>query len=174
MGLRVLRFTIALFLVALVHFVGARVHSGFALTVDLFLVLLVAQALAGPPVWALATGIVIGFVEDTFNGRLFGLYACADTVVAYLCAVLAQRVVVQRATGIFAAFFSAALAQQALLITLVLIVMPEVGRVEGWWVVIKAAAVAVLGTAAHLAIRRWRSRFALWRRGREARLQFGR
>jgi rod shape-determining protein MreD len=174
MALRLLRFGVALLVVTLVHFVGARLDQRFALVFDLFLVLLVTQALPGPPAYALAIGILVGVVEDTFNGRLFGLYACADTIVAYTCALVGQRIVVQRASGILAAYFSAALAQQVVLIVLVLAVLPDVGRVDGLWVVLKAGTVAVLGTAAHLATTSWRRRLAGWRRGRNARLQFGR
>lgn len=174
MALRLLRFALALLVAALAHFVGVRVHHAFPLAVDVFLVVLVAQALGGGEGWALFVGVVVGFVEDTFNGRLFGLYWCADTIVAYLCAVVAQRVVVQRASGVFVAYFTAAVVQQALLIGLVLAVMPEAGPAEWTWIVIKAGSAALLGTAAYLAAAALRRRFGLWRRGRGARLQFER
>lgn len=174
MAFRLLRFAAVLLLAALIHFAGAKIHDDFALAVDLFLVVLVGQALPGEAGWALFTGVVVGFVEDTFNGRLYGLYGCADTVVAYLCAVGAQRIVVQRATGVFVAFFAAAALQQALLIALALSVLPDAGRPEWIWIVVKATSTALLGTMFYLIVAAWRRRFAHWRRGRNARLQFGR
>jgi rod shape-determining protein MreD len=173
-ALRLLRFAGALLAMTLLHFAGAALHPQYAQAVDLFVVLMVAQALGGQPGWALFVGLVIGLVQDTFNGKLYGLYGSADTLVAYLCAVIAQRVVVRRVTEVVVAFFAAAAAQQALLIALALAVLPDPGRPEWWWVLVKAVTAAVLGGAWYLAAAAARRRVAGWRRGRNSRLQFGR
>ncbi len=171
---RVLRFALALGLALFLHFVGARLWGDFPLAFDLFLVVLVRQALDGSTFAGLLAGIVVGAVEDVFSGRVYGFYGCADTAVGYLVALVAQRVVIQRATGVMLAFFAASVGQQAILLLLALLILPGAGAPQVPWILIRAGSAAVLGGAWHVLGSLWRSRYDSWRRNRGSRLQFGR
>lgn len=171
---RVLRFALALAFAVLLHFVGARIWGDFPRAFDLFLVVLVRQALDGSTFAGLLAGILVGAVEDVFSGRAYGFYGCADTVVGYLTAVVAQRVVIQRATGVMLAFFAALIAQQAILLLLTLLVLPGAGAPLVPWILLSAATTAFLGGAWHVLGAQWRGRYDSWRRNRGSRLQFGR
>ncbi len=168
------QFLLALAAALLLHFVGSRLWSDFTLAVDLFLVVLVRQAL-GARTWAgLAAGVLVGMVEDSLSGRLYGLYGCADTVVGYLAAVVAQRVVIQRSTGVMLAFFAASIAQQAILLLLALLIVPAAGGPSVPWIAAHAATTALFGGLWHVGSASWRGRYDSWRRNRGSRLQFGR
>ena len=114
----VLRFLLALAAALLVHFVGLRLAPAFPLAVNPFVVVLALYALRGGPLVGLGAGVAIGLVEDALSGGLFGLYGCADTVVGFAVATVAQRVVIERAAGVFLAATAASAAQQAILIAL--------------------------------------------------------
>jgi cell shape-determining protein MreD len=119
-------------------------------------------------------GLLVGMVEDSLSGRLYGFYGCADTAVGYLAAVVAQRVVIQRVTGVMLAFLAASIAQQAILLLLALVIVPAAGGPSIPWIVVRAGATALLGGLWHLASASWHRRYEGWRRSRGSRLQFGR
>ncbi len=168
------QFALALAVATLLHFVGSRLWADFALATDLFLVVLVRQSLGGSTLAGLTAGVLVGMVEDSLSGRLYGFYGCADTVVGYLAAVVAQRVVIQRATGVMLAFLAAAIAQQAILLLLALLIVPAAGGPSIPWIVAHAGSTALLGGLWHLSSASWRRRYEGWRRNRGSRLQFGR
>jgi rod shape-determining protein MreD len=172
--LRFIRFALVLALAALLHFLAARLDLPGASAVNLFLVILVREALQGNTLWGLFAGVVVGAVEDTFSGRLYGLHGCADTLVGYGTALIAQRVVIERTGGVMLTYLGAAVAQQILLLVLVLLILPRGGAPEIPWILARAGVVAVLGGVVHVLTRQWRKRYEGWRHHRGSRLRFGR
>lgn len=172
--MRFARFALVLALAALAHFLVSRLHVPGASAVNLFLVILVREGLRGSTLWGLFAGVVVGAIEDTFSGRLYGLHGCADTLVGYLTAVVAQRVVIERTGGVMLAYLAAAVAQQVLLLALVLLILPRSGAPEIPWILARAGVVALLGGTVHVASRHWRAGYEGWRRSRGSRLRFGR
>lgn len=171
--MRALRFFVGLLIALLVHLLGMRLIPGFARVVDVFLVVLVAKALDGDLVWAIAAGVLVGLLEDTLGGRLYGLFGVADTIVGFATAHLAQRVVIQRLSGVMLVFVAAATAQQALLAVLTFVLFPDPELPRVGWVAVRIASAALLGGAVFLASRQWRQRYDTWRRNRTARVRFG-
>ena len=172
--MRIVKLLGALVAVVLVHLVGQRLSPSFARYVDVFLVVLVLYALEGESLPALLVGLVLGLLEDALakTGHL-GLFGFSDTLVAYATARLAQRLVIQRATGVLAVVAFAALLQQAVAVTLKLLLLPDPSLPDPVAVLIKAAACGVLGMAIHIAWNRWQNLSEVRRRGRMGRLRMG-
>ena len=163
--MRILRFFFGLGLALLVHFVGLQLVSQFPLAVDLFLVVLVFQGIDGDALAALLAGITIGLVQDTLGGGIYGLYG--------VTAKVAQRVVIQRATGVMLAFTLASAAQQVLLAALALAVFPDPVLPQALWALLRVALTAVIGLVIWTALGSWRARYASWRSSRTSRVHFG-
>ena len=70
-------------------------------------------------------GLLVGLVQDTLTSGPFGLFGFADTAVAYGMARLAQRLVIQRASGVFAVVCFASLSQQVILAALAFLLLPN-------------------------------------------------
>lgn len=170
--MRTLRFFLGLALALLAHFVGVRLVPQFPLAVDLFLVVLVFQGMDGDALAGLLAGVLIGLVQDTLGGGIYGLYGVTDTVVGYATAKVAQRVVIQRSTGVMLAFTLASAAQQVLLAFLALVVFPDPVLPQPAWALLRVATTAVIGLLVWTALGAWRARYASWRSSRTARVHF--
>ena len=172
--MRVVKLLAALVLVVLVHLVGVRLIPSFGRYVDVFLVVLTLYALEGESLPALLAGLVLGLLQDTLTktGHV-GLFGFADTLVAYATARLAQRLVIQRATGVLAVVGFASLLQQAVAVSLKLLLLPDPSYPDPVSALIKAAACGVLGMFVHLAWNRWQTQSEVRRRGRMGRLRMG-
>jgi len=57
-----------------------------------------------------------GLLHDTLTSGPYGLFGFADTIVGYTTARLAQRLVIQRSTGVLALVSFASVAQQAIVV----------------------------------------------------------
>lgn len=170
--MRTLRFLLGLGIALLVHFVGLQLVPQFPLAVDLFLVVLVFQGIDGDALAGLLAGVVIGLVEDTLGGGVYGLYGVTDTVVGYATAKVAQRVVIQRATGVMLAFTLASAAQQVLLAVLALAVFPDPVLPQPLWALLRVASTAGIGLVVWAVLGSFSARYASWRTSRTSRVHF--
>lgn len=170
--MRILRFFLGLGLALLTHFVGVRLVPQFPLATDLFLVVLVFQGLEGDALAGLLAGVLVGLVQDTLGGGIYGLYGVTDTIVGYATAKVAQRVVIQRPTGVMLAFTLASAAQQVLLALLALTVFPDPVLPQPAWALVRVGTTAFVGLAVWTGLGFWRSRYASWRTNRTARVHF--
>ncbi len=167
------RFALGLALAVIVHFVGARLLPDFPRAVDVFLVVVVLYGLSGDSFSALLAGLAVGLIEDTLTGGLYGLYGIADTIIGYGTARLAQRLVIQRATGVFAVAGMASLAQQAIVIGLAWMLFPGPSFPHLPWVGIKAVVSGALAMLVYAATERFRHAYEVRRRGRMSKLRMG-
>lgn len=157
----------------LVHLGLMQIWPDLARMVDVFLVLVVLQGLGGNSLASLFVGLLVGLAHDSLTGNPFGLFGFADTIVGYGTARLAQHLVIQRATGVLGVVTFASAAQQAVVVGLAFLLLPEPSLPEPLWVAVKAVACGVLGMAAYVAGRRWRSGMDTRRRNRMNRLRLG-
>jgi rod shape-determining protein MreD len=129
----------------LAHLVGTRLSPDFPRVVDVFLVVVALHALSGNTLTGLLVGMAVGLVHDTLTGGLYGLHGFADTIVGYGTARLAQRLVIQRASGVFLVVGLASVLQQVVLVglTFLLLLDPVLPRPQ--WVGAKAVACGLLG-----------------------------
>jgi rod shape-determining protein MreD len=130
--MRALRLVAALLVVYGVHLVATRVYPEFPLFVDLFVVVIAYQAFDGNTVAALATGCLVGLVQDSLSGGPYGLHGFAGTLVGYVAAVAAQHLVLQRGVVVVLFFALAAALKQALVMGLLLLLashpdVPSIG-----------------------------------------------
>jgi rod shape-determining protein MreD len=171
--LSVLKFFAAVAAAVLFHLLGVKLSSNFTLVLDVFLVVVVLYGLEGNSLAALFAGMLVGLVHDSLTGAPFGLFGFADTIIGYGAARLAQRLVIQRATGVLALVSFAAVAQQAIVIGLAFLLLPSPEVPNPVWVAIRAGACGLLGLTIYIASAHFRRTAEARRRGRMSRLRLG-
>lgn len=172
--MRVLKGFAFLLAAVAVYFLGMTVSSSFSLYLDVFLVVVVLQALSGDTLGAILLGLAAGIVQDTLppNGPLgFGF---ANTLVAYGTARLAQRLVIQKATSVLGVVAFASIVQQSVLASLAYLLLPDPSLLLPWQVAVKALASGILGMILYGAAERVsRARDAKRSAGATGRLRLG-
>ena len=171
--MQVVKVLAGLVVAALVHFVGVRVSPHFTVFVDVFLVVVSLTALSGSSLGGLGVGLLVGLVQDTLTPGLYGLHGFADTIVGYSTARLAQRLVIQRATGVFAVVAFGSLVQQGVVVGLSLMLLPSPTLPAPLAVGIKAAICGALGMLTYAVGLRWATSYESRRRSRMSRLRLG-
>lgn len=156
MAMTIVRYVAALLVAILVHAAGVWAAAEFALAVDLFLVLTVLYGLRGSSLGGLFGGLGAGLVQDVLTAGPFGLHGLANTIVGYGVARLTQRLVVERPSGVLLVAAAASLVQQAILASLVLLLLPQRELPEPMWLGIRAVGCGVVATVVYLATQRWR------------------
>jgi rod shape-determining protein MreD len=164
-------------LALLVQLIGVRLAPGLGRYLDVFLVVVALQALEGSSLASIAVGLVVGLLQDSLANGPLGLFGFADTAVAYGIARLAQRLVIQRATGVLLVIGFASLLQQALLVVLAFLLLPNPGLPDplgaALQAAIKAVACGMLGMLIYGGTAQWRRSTEARRRGRMGRLRLG-
>ena len=170
--MRSLRFAMALAVATLLQVAGVSLFPQFFLTVDLFLVIVVFNAMDGNSAAGMFGGTVAGLVTDGLTGGYFGLFGIANTAVGYGTAITAQRLVIQRPASSLLVFAVAAAAQQLILLGISLLFVADAELPQYSWILVKVGTTGVLGGVLYLANRRMRSRVEMWRRTRKTRIRF--
>jgi rod shape-determining protein MreD len=170
--MRGLKFGLGLLAAVLLHLLGLQLWPQFALAFDLFLVVVVFNALNGDTLSGLLGGVVAGLVADAVSGGLFGLHGMVDTIIGYGTAYAAQRLVFQRSSGVLLIYLLASAAQQAMLMAVALLLLPAPDFPEVRWLLARAATTALLGVVLHIARSHWKGRFDRWRRTQGSKIRF--
>jgi rod shape-determining protein MreD len=170
---QILKLLAAVALAVLIHFAGMRFSPFFGQVVDIFLVVVTLYALGGNSLAALLVGLLVGLLQDSLSGGPFGLFGFADTIIGYVTARLAQRLVIQRATGVLAVVSFAAVLQQAILVCLAFLLLPAPELPSPLWAAIRAGVCGVIGVAAYVVGSHWRRTADTRRRGRMSKLRMG-
>jgi rod shape-determining protein MreD len=160
-------------LAALAHFVGMSLFPRFGEAMDVFLVVVVLNAMRGSSLSGLLVGFLVGLLHDTLTSGPFGLLGFADTIVGYVTARLAQRLVIQRATGVLAVVSFVSVLQQAVVTGVAVLLLSNPELPSPFWVVVRAGACGLAGMAAYVIGSRWRRSADARRRGRMSKLRLG-
>ena len=96
------------------------------------------HGLRGNSLSALLVGLLVGLLQDTLTSGPFGLFGFADTIVGYVTARLAQRLVIQRPTGVLALVSFASALQQAITVGLAFLLLPAPAPPSPVWAVVRA------------------------------------
>jgi rod shape-determining protein MreD len=155
----------------LAHLGLMQLWPDLARTLDVFLVVVVLYGLGGNSLASLFAGMVVGMVHDSLTNNPFGLFGFADTIVGYSTARLAQRLVIQRATGVLAVVSFAAALQEVIVVGLVVMLLPDPQLPTPIGVALKAGLCGVLGMFLYIAGKRWRQGSETRRRSRMGRLR---
>jgi rod shape-determining protein MreD len=166
-----LKLLAAIALAALVHFAGTWLWPDFARAIDVFLVVVALHGLEGSSLSALLVGMGVGLLQDTLTSGPFGLFGFADTIIGYVTARLAQRLVIQRPTGVLALVSFASALQQAIVLGLAFVLLPSPETPSPVWAAIRAASCGLLGMAVYVAGGSWRRSSEARRRGRMSKLR---
>lgn len=169
--MRFAKFLGALAAAALLHFAGSRLWPGFPRAVDLFLLVAALEARHGRPAIGMFAGLASGLLADALAGGPFGMHGFANTVVGYGIASAAQRLVVQRTSGLAALFAAGAAAQQTILSLLSLLFRDRVELPDPIWLPVQVAAAALLGLGWTNAAEALARRFQFWRTNKSGKLQ---
>lgn len=170
--MRSLKFAAALVVAILLQVAGARLFPEFSSAIDLFLVVVVFHALDGNALAGMLGGLAAGLVTDALTGGPFGIHGVADTIVGYGTAYAVQRLVIQRATGVFQLFAVAAAAQQTLLMGISLLLLPRPEAPGIIWLAVKIVSTGLLGSVWYLADRRLRAKAEGWQAARTNKIRF--
>jgi rod shape-determining protein MreD len=168
----VLKFLAGLIAAVLFHLVVMQLWPDLGRVLDVFLVVVVLHGLEGSSLASLFAGLLVGLVHDTLTNNPFGLFGFADTIVGYSTARLAQRLVIQRATGVLAVVSFAAALQEAIVVALMVMLLPDPQLPMPLGVAVQAGLCGVLGMFLHIAGKRWRSGSETRRRNRMSRMRF--
>ncbi|HEV2852378.1 MAG TPA: rod shape-determining protein MreD [Thermoanaerobaculia bacterium] len=171
--MQILKFFAGVALAALFHFVGMSLWPSFGQVIDIFLVVVALHGLRGNSLSALFVGLLVGLLHDSLTSGPFGLFGFADTIVGYVTARLAQRLVIQRASGVLAVVSFASVLQQAIVTGLAFLMLPAPELPNPLWAAVRAGACGLLGMAVHIATSHWRRSSEARRRGRMSRLRLG-
>lgn len=171
--MRPLRFLGALALTVLVHtsLVGLGAHS--LQVVDVFLVLIVLNALNGSSLAGLLGGTAAGLTEDVLAGVVFGIHGFVGTMIGYAASRISQRLVLRRAAGVLLLIAAAVLVHAVLLLALSALALPELLLPDPLWLLVRAAVSGVLGAMIHASVVGWRQGADARRRRRTKRLKLG-
>jgi rod shape-determining protein MreD len=166
-----LKLLAAIVLAVLAHLAGAWISADFVRVVDVFVVVVALYGLRGNSLAALLMGLLVGLLHDSLSRGPFGLFGFAGTIVGYVTARLAQRLVIQRPTGVLAVVSFASVLQQAIVVGLRFLLLPAAEVPSPLWTAIQAGACGVLGMAVYVVMDHWRRNADTRRRGRMSRLR---
>ena len=169
--MRVLRFVLGLAAAVLLHAVGVRLLAGFSQAVDLFLVVVLFNAVNSSLRNGLMGGAAGGLVADGLTGSLYGLHGTANTLVGYGAALASQRLVIRRPASVMLLFAVAAAAQQAVLLGLRSVLLADVVLPEPAWLVSRVVTTGAIGLLGYAGQRQFASSVEGWRRSRRSRLR---
>ena len=172
--MRALRLALAFLVVAVLHFIGMQIVPWFFLAIDLFLVVMVFNAMDGDTLAGMLGGTAAGLLTDALTGGPFGLFGIADTIVGYSTAAAGQRLVIQRASSSLLVFCLAAAAQQALILGVEFLILPSPEALDPRWILIKVVTSGILGLILYQSRARFLVKMDTWRRNRTSRVRFGR
>lgn len=146
-----LKFLLGLGLAVVVHALALRVAPELSPAFDLFVVVVVLQSLSRSSLAGLAAGLVVGMVQDALTGGLFGLYGFADTIIGYAVARASQRLVLEKAGGMFPVAATAAVVQQAIVVGLAYLLLPDPRFPDLGWLALRAASAGLVATTVYAA-----------------------
>lgn len=155
----------------LLHLALMQLFPNLAPAVDVFLVVVVLNGLGGNSLAGLFAGLLVGAVHDSLTNNPFGLFGFADTIVGYSTARLAQRLVIQRPTGVLAVVSFASVLQEAIVVALMVMLLPDPELPTPVAVAVRAGLCGVLGMFLYMVWDRWTRGADARRRSRMSRLR---
>ena len=155
----------------LFHVAAARYFPSLPRALDVFLVVTILNGLSGNSLGGLLGGLFCGLTLDTFSGAAYGLHGFANTLVGYVTAKVAQRLVTRGIGGLIVVLVGAAALQQAVLILFAAFILSEGNLPDPLWVGLRVVISALAGLALYKLSLRSRQRLEESRRNRRARLR---
>jgi rod shape-determining protein MreD len=169
--MRLRHFLLALAVTVFFHLLLSRLVPVVPRALDLFFVLTVLNALAGRSLRGLLGGTACGLIHDALSGAPYGLHGFADSLVGYVTARVAQRLVTRRFTSLLLILVMAAVLQQAVLLLIGVGLAAEPNLPDPLWVALRAIISSLVGLSLDGLSRRVQHQIAETRRTRRSRLR---
>lgn len=168
--MRAARFLLALAVVLVVHLIAARLAPPFPRLVDLFLVLIVVNALDGNSLAGLLGGAAAGLVEDAVGGAYYGLHGIGGAVVGYSVARATQQLEVQQ-TSMVMIVFTLAAGVKIVVESALLFLLRDVPPSEPLWLGTSMLTAGLLGAVVVSGGKAMGRRLHSWRTSRVAKVR---
>ena len=166
----VLRYLLGLALALVVAAAGQQWIARFNQICDPVLIFVIFHSLWSRRGRDIVGGSVAGLAHDALTGGPYGQLGFVNTVVAFVCAQLRQRLVIQRPGRLVVFFALVALVQQAVLAVLRFLFLANAELVPVWSVVAKMATTGILGVGVFMLSTRFRRKAQRWREVRRRKL----
>lgn len=147
--MRALKLAAALLAALVIHLAGVRLWPDFPRAFDLFVVVVVLNALGASSLSGLLGGMVAGLTHDVLSGGPYGLFGFADTIIGYLAARAGQRLVIQGASGVLLVVAVAVLMQRAVLLLLGAVLLAGSDAPAPLWWALQALLTGLVGAVVH-------------------------
>ncbi|MFN2442833.1 MAG: rod shape-determining protein MreD [Thermoanaerobaculia bacterium] len=119
--MRWLRFLIGLVIALTIHSLLDSFFPNALTFFNPYVILVVYYAMGGNLFGAIVAGVVAGLIEDAFSGSIFGLHAFSLTVIGYLVAYVASRLVLRGTLAFGLALAGAVIVNEIVIYVLVTI-----------------------------------------------------
>jgi len=119
--MRWLRFLIGLVIALTIHSLLDSFFPNALAFFSPYVILVVYYAMGGNLFGAIVAGVVAGLIEDAFSGAIFGLHAFSLTVIGYLVAYVASRLVMRGTLSFGLALAGAVIVNEIVIYVLVTI-----------------------------------------------------
>ncbi|MFN2239045.1 MAG: rod shape-determining protein MreD [Thermoanaerobaculia bacterium] len=119
--MRWLRFLIGLVIALTIHSLLDSFFPNALAFFSPYVILVVYYAMGGNLFGAIVAGVVAGLIEDAFSGSIFGLHAFSLTVIGYLVAYVASRLVLRGTLSFGLALAGAVIVNEIVIYVLVTI-----------------------------------------------------
>lgn len=123
--MRWLRFIIGLLIALTIH---SLLNSFFPNALAFFspyVILVVYYAMGGNLFGTIVAGVIAGLVDDAFSSAIFGLHAFSLTVIGYLVAYVASRLVLRGTLAFGLALAASVIINEIVIYVLVVILTPQ-------------------------------------------------
>ncbi len=169
--IRTARFLGGLLLVFALQVFAERVAPRAGTVVDLFVVVMVLNALDGNLVAGMLGGLAAGVAADSLGGAVYGLHGFAGTATGFLAAVVARQLVVQQLAIIGLLFAVAAVLDEVLVAILLRFLIADPPAPDLVLLGLRGASSAAIGVASLRIFDTFQGRFTHWRKTRRRRVK---
>jgi rod shape-determining protein MreD len=142
---RWLRFIIGLLIALTIH---SLLNSFFPNALAFFspyVILVVYYAMGGNLFGTIVAGVIAGLVDDAFSSAIFGLHAFSLTVIGYLVAYVASRLVLRGTLAFGLALAAAVIINEIVIYLLVVILTPQTVELFEEGILIKTILTSLFG-----------------------------
>lgn len=143
--MRWLRFIIGLLIALTIH---SLLNSFFPNALAFFspyIILVVYYAMGGNLFGTIVAGVIAGLVEDAFSGAIFGLHAFSLTVIGYLVAYVAARLVLRGTLAFGLALAGSVIVNEVVIYVLVVILTPQTVELFEEGMIVKTILTSLFG-----------------------------
>lgn len=143
--MRWLRFLIGLVIALTIH---SLLNSFFPNALAFFspyVILVVYYAMGGNLFGTIVAGVIAGLVDDAFSGAIFGMHAFSFTVIGYLAAYVASRLVLRGTLAFGLALAGSVIVNEVVIYVLFVILTPQTVELFEEGVLIKMILTSLFG-----------------------------